>query len=385
MTENNNLPTGDRSAGGNPNTTPHRRKPPQKQWGKALAIIGVILALAISAAFYGIHLASDLFGLNQEDRQAEVIIPSGTSSQEVGRLLEQAGIISHPYVFNFYAGIQKASIAFQAGTYVFNDNMAYDQIIIALNSGNSRKDVVKITFYEGMSQREIAKLLEEEGVCSADEFHEYLANTQFDYPFIQRMPEKDERFRPMEGYLFPDTYEFFKGEKVASVVNKFLSRFESMMTEDLYARMKEMNMTLDETITLASVIQEECSDAKEMSAVAGVFHNRLDNPATYPKLQSDVTIFYVNKDIKPFLNMIDQPLFDKYNTYVCTGLPIGPISSPGIETIKATLYPEENDYFFFLTDSKGKFYYAETYEEHLQNLRTAERVGGDSHGIGTQD
>lgn len=152
-----------------------------------------------------------------------------------------------------------------------------------------------------------------------------------------------------------------------------MDNFESKITDEMYAQMKNQNLTLDETITLASMIQEESSGHEEMGRVSSVFHNRLDNSVTYPRLQSDVTIFYVNRDIKPFLQVNDQEMYDAYNTYKCTGLPVGPVCNPGIDAIKAALYPEDTDYYFFLTDANGKFYYAKTADQHYQNEQIAAR------------
>ena len=123
-------------------------------------------------------------------------------------------------------------------------------------------------------------------------------------------------------------------------------------------QMKAQNLTLDQAITLASVIQKEAGRTDDMKMVSSIFHKRLENPAQFPKLQSDVTIFYVENDIKPYLenpdDPVNQPMYDAYNTYVCDGLPVGPISNPGVDAIKAAIYPQNTDYYYFLADKDGK-------------------------------
>ena len=268
----------------------------------------------------------------------------------------------------------------QAGDYVLNSNMSYDQIIAALRAGDTVREEVRVTFYEGLSMREIADLLEEDGVCGADEFIEYVESADYEYEFCQLIPEDGLRFRRMEGYLFPDTYDFYKGENVASVAKKFLRNFASRVYNDLYDEIQDAGMTLDEAVTLASIIQEEASNEEEMATVSSVFHNRMENEsAGLPMLQSDVTVHYIENDIKVYQSRTTQEIYDAYNTYVCRGLPVGPICSPGLAAIKAAIHPEETSYYFFVTDVNGNYYYSRTLDEHYANVYKAQRVG-ISHG-----
>ena len=144
-------------------------------------------------------------------------------------------------------------------------------------------------------------------------------------------------------------------------------------------------MTLDQVITLASVIQKEAGNADEMGMVSSVFHNRIDDAsAGLPLLQSDVTILYVESDIKPYQSRATQEVYDAYNTYVCKGLPVGPICSPGLDAIKAAIHPEESQYYFFVTDINGKYYYGKTLDQHYANVRKAAAAGGAKHGTDVQ-
>lgn len=138
-------------------------------------------------------------------------------------------------------------------------------------------------------------------------------------------------------------------------------------------------MTLDEAVTLASIVQKEAGDPEDMRNVSGVFHKRLANPTIQPTLGSDVTILYVENDIKPYLNVENQAMYDAYNTYVCTGLPVGPICNPGMDAIQAALDYTPTDYYYFIADRDGNFYYARTLEEHEANIRAAGISG--VHGL----
>ncbi len=366
-----------------------RPEPPRRRRrSNGMALLGsVLLVLAIAGflAFFAISSATDLLAFGKEDRQIEVTIESGMSVNEIAQLLGQSGVIEQPVTFRLYAALRQKDDGFQAGSYVFNSNMSYDRIITALRSGDIIKEEVTITFYEGWTLREIAAALEAKGVCSAKDFIAYTQTGELAYEFIDMMPESDLRFRRLEGYLFPDTYDFYVNENIPSVARKFLRNFQNRVMADVYAEIQDAGMTLDAALTLASIIQKEAGDPAEMRRVSAVFHNRMqDAAAGLPMLQSDVTIFYVEKDIKPYQSRSIQEMYDAYNTYVCKGLPVGPICSPGLDAIRAAINPEESPYYFFVTDVNGKYYYGKTLSEHYANVRKAAAAGGAAHGTDVQ-
>lgn len=357
------------------------RKKYRNHWGRAFIMLFVILGICFFLAFFGLASVKDLFGLEKKDKQIEVTITDDMKMSQITKLLHEKNVIEQPFTFSLYAKLKKADEKLKSGTYILNSNMGYDQIIYSMRgSKNAIKDTVKVTFYEGMTIREIGDRLEENKVCTKEDFINALDTGTYDYDFVSRIPADENRFRKFEGYLFPDTYEFYVGMDPQSVVKKFLTNFQNKLSDDLNAQIKNSGMSLDQVITLASIIQEEASAEEEMGKVSSVFHNRMDSPETFPKLQSDVTIFYVEKDIKPFLNEQNQALYDSYNTYVCKGLPVAPVSNPGLAAIEAALNPENTDFYFFLTDINGKYYYAKTAQEHYQNDYTASKLG-KTHGI----
>ena len=366
---------------------PPRREPPQKagnRWFRALFLVLATIGLCVFLAFFIISTANDLFGLNQEDRTIEITVPKGADNGDVAQLLKEAGIVENSFVFRVYAGLKTKERPFLPGTYVFNSNLGYDEIIVALKSGDYEKIEKRITFIEGWTLMDIAKKLEEEEVCDADELIAYLQTADYDYEFFNAIPDEPLRYHRLEGYLFPDTYEFYVGESVQDVSRKFLRNFNNKMTEEVRGQMLEVNLSVDEAVILASIIQKEAAAAEDMALVSSVFHNRMALSQTYPRLQSDVTILYVESDIKPYLDTADQEMYDAYNTYVREALPVGAICNPGMDAIEAALNPAESEFYYFVTDKDGKFYYAATAEEHYRNVAKAKAVGGEAHGVDTQ-
>ena len=264
--------------------------------------------------------------------------------------------------------------------------MAYETIIEELTSTeNENKESVEVMFKEGITLIDAAALLEENGVCSADEFIFYFNSGGYGFEFENKLNlASDRKFYRMEGYLFPDTYFFYKDMSPEEVCQKIYLNFDNKMTdnhtnEDRYKRMEELNLTLDQLITFASMVQAEACTVDSMKMVASVFWNRLNNPDTYPKLESDPTENYANDVIRPHMEVFDQATIDAYNTLIGPGLPPGAICNPGIEAIDAVLAAVKSDYFFFNANINTKeVYYAKTYEEHLANLEMVEQQYADA-------
>ncbi len=363
-----------------------RRPRSENRWFRAIVMVIATVVGCIFLAFFILQSAYDLFGLNQKDQIVEVTIPEGAKISDVAKILKQDGVVDQPLTFRMYLqfkDVKNENIV--PGDYVFNANMSYNELISALCSGYTEQEVVRLTFIEGMTMLEIAQQLEEAKVCDAEEFMDYLDNeAEYSYEFFGAIEDDPLRFHKLEGYLFPDTYDFYIGENVESVARKFIRNFNDKLTPDLKNRMQDLNLTIDQTITLASIIQKEAGESDDMRLVSSVFHNRLNNPGTYPNLQSDVTIFYVEENIKPLMKMANQAMYDAYNTYVREGLPVGPICNPGLDAIQAALYPENTNFYYFVTDKNMDFYYAETAEAHYKNVYAAQQVGGTAHGIDTK-
>lgn len=350
----------------------------------------VLVGISLFLAYFALSSASDLLGINQVDEQIEIVIPEDAkgSISKVSKILSDADVIDQPLVFQLYAKLRhmdgsdrgegKATRQFLPGTYVVNSRWGYDNLMNYLSyerSEESELDIVTVTFSEGMTVRQIAERLEENKVCTAKDFYEAL-NADYNYAFLDRIPE-DQRFRRLEGYLFPDTYEFFVDMKPENVVAKFLSNFANKVDDEFLISTRDLPnglAELDNLITLASIIQKEAGSYEEMCKVSAVFHNRLDDVANYPNLQSDATDNYIKDSIRPFMQIEDQDLYDAYDSTKCVGLPLGPICNPGMDAIRAAANPAELDATFFVSDNAGTYYYANTMAQHEANIAKANQV-----------
>ena len=345
-------------------------------WLITIVWVSAVLAVSVFIASFALSSINDLVGFNKESREVEITIPEGYGLSEIAELLENKGIIDEPFTFEVYARVKDMESKLAPGTYMLNSNLGYDQIFQSLKIKEVPKNIVKVNFYEGMRLTEIAKRLEENGVCGYEEFIEAAKTESFEYEFETMMGTSEYIYYKWEGYLFPDTYEFYTDSTPRSVIAKFIDNFNNKITTEYYERMQELGMDLDEVITLASVIQSEAAYMEDMEKVSSAFHNRLAPGSGLPGLQSDVTWFYYEQEIMPHIE--DAELSDKYHvsydTYYKSGLPVGPICNPGMNAIKAALYPEDTNYYYFVTDKYGKFYYGSTQAEHEYNVAVAGSV-----------
>ena len=229
------------------------------------------------------------------------------------------------------------------------------------------KETVRLTFPEGSTVAEMALILEEGGVCTAEEFRAQANNVALlsEYGFEIETPKN--RAFALEGYLFPDTYDFYVGEGAETAIGRFLKNTQKKLGDDILEQCAQSGFSLDEILAIASVIQEETGFVSEMGKVSSVLHNRLARSPDYPRLQCDATIFYLENSVKPYVSEAEyEKLTQLYSTYKCKGIPEGPITNPGLDAIKAALNPEDTQYYFFISDSEDVYHYAETYEEHLE-------------------
>jgi UPF0755 protein len=228
----------------------------------------------------------------------------------------------------------------------------------------------RITFIEGSTLTECFKLLEENGVASYDSLMSVAQSTQFNnYEIYSQIPDDENRCFKLEGYLFPDTYDFFLDESPESVISRFLSNTDVKITDEMRQRATELGYTMDEIIIIASIIQAEGAFENDAATIAGIIYNRLEDGI---KLQMDSTYFYVEDDIASYVGEENTDSYKEiYDTYTCYSLPQGPVCNPGMFAINAALYPEETGYYYFCHDNAGNTYYATNYSDHLANCRKA--------------
>lgn len=228
---------------------------------------------------------------------------------------------------------------------------------------------MQLVIPEGYTLARVGMTLEEMGICTAEEFIRETQNGDFSsYPLVAAQTPDENRCFLLEGYLFPDTYSIYSTETPNAVIGKLLSNTETRITPELRARIDTGGYTVDEILTLASIIEKEALGGYHMPMISSVLHNRLDAGM---QLQCDVTIVYVEGAVKPFIDGDINRYNEYYNTYKCPALPAGAICNPGLAAIEAALSPADTDYYYFVTDEDRNYYYASTWEEHEENLVAA--------------
>lgn len=345
----------------------------------ALVWVCMVLLVSFTLASYLIQGSNDFFAANRTEGTTEVTIPENLTSKQLAQILYEAGAIKKPEFFNLYCSItvdEEEMEWFQPGVYQLETNMDYQDIISTLQGGNETKEVVTVTFPEGTTALEAAALLEENEVCSAEDFLTAIDSDDFDdYYGIDQITNGSSKYYKLEGYLFPDTYDFYKGEEIGSVVGKLLTNFKNRVS-DLEDKIAASDMTLDEVIIMASIIQREAANVNDMGDVSAVLHNRLDFGGEYGiyRLECDSTTYY------PYKRAEDVPetgalSYGDYDTYQIQGLPAGAICNPGLDAIKAALEPNtEGDaasYLYFCHAADGTAYYATNAEDHEYNKQLA--------------
>lgn len=365
------------------NEPPRKKKHRQSKlsrFAESFLLICIFVGVAVFLAYFALVSASDLLGLGQQDKQIEVTLTpeEAASLDKTAEVLKENGVISQKTVFKLYAKLKNKEGSFLAKTFVLNNKWGYDQIMDHLAYDKAESDIVTITFREGMTERQIGELLEENKVCTAEKFYAALENGDYSsYDFAGLVPDDDLRFRRYEGYIFPDTYEFYTSMKPEEVVKKFFHNFDQKVDADVMKQIRNLSNglgELDNLITLASIIQKEATDMENMKMVSSVFHNRLKNSAEYPYLQSDATSNYIRDDIRKFMTEDNQEMYDAYDTTKVVGLPIAPICNPGMDAIQAAIHPADTNYYYFVSDDAGNYYFASTLSEHEANIRKASQV-----------
>lgn len=380
------------------------KKQNQRRKSVLQVILGVVVSLAV--IFVGVNIGSillgavlDYTGINTTEFEVVVELPANPTLDQVANVLESSGIITDTKFFKMVVEMKEKkdekTYDFVGGQFTLSSAMNYGTIIDTLLASEKETITVEVTIIEGMTAVEIGELLEANAVCRAEDFVQFYRSKIDVYDFERRVLQSSLKFNQLEGYLFPDKYEFYvvndliddpdkdidTSEEAEVAAKKIYSNFNSKITKVMYKQMNEMGLTLDELITLASMVQSEVGNVEDMRMVASVFLNRLHNSETYPQLQSDVTYFYVRDFIEPYyddygLSVPLQRISDSYDTYVATGIPAGAICNPGLDAINAVLDPADTDYFYFCSNEEtGVTYYARTVEEHEANLAFIQNGG----------
>ena len=350
--------------------------------GRKHTLVSVIITMVIIAitglvAVFLISAFIDYTALNRADKKINIDIPKNSSVVIIAGKLKSAGVIDNQIAFRLYAKLRHVS-GLQYGTYTLNTDMSYDEVISELKKSAAKRETVKITIPEGKTLQWIDQKLADSKVCEKNELIEACQKSGLKFAFNSQIPAGNDRLYRYEGYLFPDTYYFYTNWTGKAAVQKMLDNFTLKFDDNLKARASEMGMTVDQAVTLASIIQAETGNVKQMSHVSSVFHNRIKNGVAAAGgkklLQSDATIYYITKENAVFLQQASTNVNSPYNTYTHEGLTPGPICNPGMDAIHAALYPDDTNDYYFVTDSNSNYYYASTYSQHSANVRKALRT-----------
>ncbi len=302
-----------------------------------------------------------------------LVIQTGDLTSDIAQHLFDAGLIDNTMIFSLLSKVNGFDGAYMAGTHYLTPGLAYDEIMYLLIQ---KPESVIITFPEGITYEEIKQKLHEAGLTFTDAELDACMDSPdmfVDYEFVAKLRIHEERDHILSGYLFPDTYEFDINASPETIINTFLRNTNVKLYDEYYERAEQLGMSLDEAITLASIIQTETTDAIDMMYISAVFHNRLnsdDEEMQY--LSSDATINFLREiggeKSLMVLSSEDLNLDSAYNTFTHRGLPPGPICMPGLDAIQAALYPEPNfEYYYFCATGDGSTVFAVTLEEHEEN------------------
>lgn len=364
---------GTRAAQQTPSRSRRRRR---RRVNPVLYLLCVVLVSALLAGV-GWLLASDFCGFNKTPVETTIKITSDDSMGDVADKLHDAGIIHYKWFFRLFAAFSGAGDKISAGTYTLSTEMDYRALVTAMHSSSSASaDTVTITIPEGYTVRQIIALLADNGVATEEALLDTAQNYDFDYDFIDNDSTDISR---LEGYLFPDTYEFYTGmSQPAGAFDRLLTNFNSKLDDDLLAQAEERGYDLKEIITIASLIEKE-TDGTDQGNIASVIYNRLegsgDKQGTYGLLQIDASLLYALPDHTGPITSADMGTDSPYNLYKYAGLPPTPISNPGQAAIDAALEPENTDYYYYALGTDGRHHFFSTFAEHQAFVNSSEYGG----------
>lgn len=359
------------------------------------AFLYVLFVIGLSAvlATVGWVWANDLLALNKEYASTIITVSDDAitytqetdengntytvSKADMGQIVDQLkeeGLIKYKFLFQLYSLFSNADEKIVAGTYELNTDMDYRALVTNMSSSSSTRQTIDLTIPEGYTIDQIFTLLDEEGVSTVEQLQEMAATHDYAFDFLDDIPLGD--YHRLEGYLFPDTYTFYLGEDPLYVINKMLVNFYNRMEEYFPNFTDESQYSLHDIVIIASMIEKE-TDGEDYRDIASVIYNRLETPGaeTAGYLQIDATLVYINGGKVP--TNADRQIDSPYNTYLYQGLPAGPISNPGMESLYAAMNANDTGYFYYvLNPETGKHDFSRTLAEHQAKVEQYANAAG---------
>lgn len=350
---------------------------PVAVWAASIAIVLIVVSLSVN--FIVSHYVS---AVDPDDNTPyEITIPQSASASSIARILytacgeDQKGLIVSTASFKIYVDFVGKANSLKAGTYILSKNMSIKEIVNILAEGNATRSFKRVTIPEGYTVDQIAQTLALEQIISDAAAFQTLCRTteSFEkYPFLIDLPSESERMYALEGYLFPDTYEFYVDSSPEEVVDRMLTRYYEIYIGEFVDRAEEIGLTRDQVMILASIIEREARNPDDFSKVSAVFHNRLQDGM---KLESCATLSYATHTNRLYFSAEEIQTVSPYNTYLNDGLPVGAVCNPGLAAIRAALYPNEeyiSEHYLFFCNANPKetssLLFSKTYEDHQENV-----------------
>ena len=331
-----------------------------KKTAKLVIVFVIAAALIITGAVIYTRISRDINGTETgEATEYTLIIEAQDFQYEVSEMLSDNGIVINASLWSMWMDKYYPDFVYINGEYYLSSDMSYEEIAQKLQNPDISHKTVSVAIPEGYNVFDIAETLEENGICSAEDFYEAVSTTDgYDYDWLADFPEDTENIGfILEGFLFPATYDFAMNSEAAVIVDAMLDAFDVRLTDEMLDYCEQNDMTLYEFITLCSIVQEEALTESSAQNIASVLINRLESGM---RLQCDVTYYYA----KALLDYgFSSDTYDAYYTYRCSGLPSGPIANSGMSIIEAVINHTDTDYLYFFSDLDGEFHFAETYEE----------------------
>ncbi len=358
-----------------------RERKPYRRHRGVNPVLYVIMVMIISglAACIGWLLMDDACSLNKPWVETTVQITKQDDLKSVARKLKNAGLVNYPWFFELFGKVVGAEEDIGVGTFTLNSNMDYfslvDGMYVRTSKPVDKLETVTVSIPEGYTVREIINLLASKGVNTAEKLTEIAQTADFDYDFIDNESEDISR---LEGYLFPDTYEFYVGHDPKGAFAKLLSNFNKKMTAERKGIAADMGVSVEDVLIIASLIEKE-TDGTDREKIASVIYNRLKDTSgkhgTNGILGIDAALLYVLPDANGVITQKDLELESPYNLRKYPGLSPTPIANPGLASIDAALNPADTDYYFYALGKDGRHHYFKTMREHTAFVQSSEYGG----------
>ncbi|MFR5876406.1 MAG: endolytic transglycosylase MltG [Eubacterium sp.] len=359
-------------------STDKKKKKKTKGVGSTYLFFIIVIIVSMIVSIYAIMCMNDILAITKTKSSVTVSFTEQVeNSDDAIDTLSDNGLIRCKNFCKFFVKLRDTLITssrlggpYEAGVYYLNGKMGLEGMLITLQGATASSETVTLTFPEGYTVPEIVDKLSENDVCDKTALLSVIQSTEFTYSLVSDLKASDSVPYRLEGFLFPDTYEFYVDESAASTIKKFLENGDNKFTEEYRKKAEKLGYSTYEVMIIASIIQKEAANNDQMKTISAVIHNRLDDTVNFPTLGCQSTADYITNKVAPALSSTSAHTSEYYMTYYNTnnsstvvGLPAGPICNPGTAAIEAALNPSDSSAKFFFHDTDGTMYTAKTYSE----------------------